>query len=501
MDWRQAFGAYHGSTTVTCLVLALVVLAVRLLAHRSPLAHRLDGSFNLIVVGLLCGALAPLVAAGGMASVSPYLDAVFEAAVAIGVVRAGVTVFVDFYLRQRQGAVVSVIFRDIASVVTYFLVIVVVLRATLDINLASLIATSAVLTVILGLALQDVLSNLFAGIVLELEQPFSPGDWVRVGTIEGVVKETGWRTTKIRTRVNELVTLPNSAMSKDTVLNYSRPDPLHGDTLFFDAAYEAPPNVVKAAVMGVLDADPSVVRSPRAEVRLTQYSESSIHYAIRYWITDYGALEQIRNRILTNIWYALGRANVRMPFPARDVFVYTGSAPSLQPQTTDLVGLLRRLPLLAWLDDAELDKLARRVRRLTYGADEIVVREGDPGDSFYVIERGEALVTLEGDMAAESLKRLARGSFFGEMSLLTGAPRTATVRACGDLGVIEIDRAAFKEVLMRNPTILAPLSEIVAEREAAQDLHRSLRETGLPGVRVDRSAQGLGERIKAFFGL
>ena len=176
--------------------------------------------------------------------------------------------------------------------------------STLDINLTSLVATSAVLTVIIGLALQDVLSNLFSGLVLELEAPFSPGDWVRIGAFEGKVEETGWRTTKLRTRVNELVTLPNAMLSKEALVNYSRPDPSFGDTLHFEAAYEAPPNVVKDAVMGVLDAEAAVLRVPRTEVRLMKYGESGVGYAIRYWITDFDNLERIRNRIMTNLWYA-----------------------------------------------------------------------------------------------------------------------------------------------------------------------------------------------------
>jgi small-conductance mechanosensitive channel/CRP-like cAMP-binding protein len=500
MAWLHELSSHPLIGAVVCLVLALALLVLRRLVHRGPLERRLDASFSLVVIGLLFGGLGSVIRFGGFAAVTPYVNAVLVGAVAIGAVRAGLTLFVDFYLRQREGAVVSGIVRDVASIIAYFLVIVIVLRTTLDINLASLVATSAVLTVIVGLALQDLLSNLFSGLVLELEAPFSYGDWVRVGNYEGTVQETGWRTTKLRTRVNELVTLPNAMLSKEPIVNYSRPDPLYGDTLRFAAAYEAPPNRVRDTVLAVFDNDRNVARTPRTEVRLQSYNDSGIEYAIRYWITDFDELERIRSRLLTHLWYALERAGIRIPFPARDVFVYSGTAPTLAPAQPDWMRILRDVPLLAPLDAQALERLVPRVRRLMYGRGEVVVREGETGDSFYVIERGEAEVTLEDGPAAKSLGRLLPGSFFGEMSLLAGEPRSATVRAVSDLTLLMISHEAFRETVVADPTLLGQLSEIVAQRQAAQDERRRVVDNAPAAVEVQR-VQLLRERIKAFFGL
>jgi small-conductance mechanosensitive channel/CRP-like cAMP-binding protein len=502
MAWFLELNAHPILSGGLYLLLALGCVVLRQLVHLTRLGRQLDGAFTLMVLGLVVGTVEMAVASAGWVGVTPYLNAVLLSTIAIGVVRIMLTLFVDFYLRQRGGAAVSAIFRDVASVITYFLVIVAVLRSTLDINLASLVATSAVLTVIVGLALQDVLSNLFSGLVLELEAPFSRGDWVRIGAFEGKVEETGWRTTKLRTRVNELVTLPNAMLSKEALVNYSRPDPLFGDTLQFEAAYEAPPNVVKDAVMGVLDADAAVLRVPRAELRLERYGESGVGYAMRYWISDFAELERIRNRIMSNLWYALQRANVRIPFPARDLFVYQGTAPQLlATEPNDAVAVLRRVPLLAPLDDAAVVRLAKRVRRMTFGAGELVVREREPGDSFYVIERGSAEVILGPDGAARTVGHLHPADVFGEMSLLAGEPRSATVRAGTDLSVLMVDRAAFQEIISTDPAILDPLSEIAARRQAEQQEHRRSL-ASLSSDEVDKQqAQRLRERIKAFFRL
>jgi small-conductance mechanosensitive channel/CRP-like cAMP-binding protein len=500
MAWLQELSSHPLIGACVCVAMALLVLVLRRLAHRSALKSHLDASFSLIVVALLLGGLRSVIRLAGWGAAAPYLDAMVFGAIAIGTVRAGLTLFVDLYLRQREGAVVSAIFRDVASTIAYFLVIVVVLRTTLDINLTSLVATSAVLTVIIGLALQDLLGNLFSGLVLELEAPFSYGDWIRAGGFEGTVVEIGWRTTKLRTRVNESVTLPNALLSKEAVVNYSRPDPLYGDTLSFSAAYEAPPNVVRDVVLAVFDNDRGVMRTPRTEIRLKNYGDSGIEYAIRYWITDFGELERIRSRVMTNIWYALDRAGIRIPFPARDVFVYSGTAPSLVAVQPDLIGLLREVTLLAPLDDAALARLAPRVRRLTYGRGEAIVREGERGDSFYVIERGEAEVTLDHGQAAKSLGRLEPGDFFGEMSLLAGEPRNATVRALTDLTVLMISHEAFRECVAADPALLGPLSEIAAQRQAAQ-AERRREADPVPAEAAIQRALLLRERIKAFLRL
>ena len=498
MDWLQHLRSHPYVGAFVCGGLAVLSVLLRQVMRRTALGPRLNPSFGLIGIGLIFGAVAAMARVWGVPALTPYLDAVFIGAVAIGAVRAALTLFVEFYLRQREGAVVSAIFRDIATIVTYFIVIVFVLRSTLDINLASLVATSAVLTAIIGLALQDLLSNLFSGLVLELEAPFSYGDWVRVGAFEGIVQETGWRTTKLRTRVNEIVTLPNAMLSKEPVVNYSRPDPLFGDTLHFEAAYEIPPNVVKDAVQGVFDADPAVARTPPTEVRLLKFGESGVGYAVRYWITDYGELERTRNRLHSNLWYAFRRGNVRIPFPARDLFVYAGAdvVAAAQP---DLAATLRGVPLFAPLDDTAIAQLAAGVRRVTFGCGEVVVREGDSGDSFYVIDRGAAEVTLDNGGRARTIGQLQAGSFFGEMSLLAGEPRTATVRAVTDLTVLRIDREAFREIIAADPALLGPLSEIVTGRQSAQQEHRRL--AGIAAPEVGQQARQLRERIKAFFGL
>lgn len=496
-EWLSLQSVHPALSQMVVAVLLVAVLVLRAALRRTRVGRRLDSAMALIAIGLVLGEVAAL--SPQRTGLFLWAQAAFVAAVGIGVARTLLVLFVDYHLHERQGAGVSAIVRDVGSVLVYFFIILLVLRFTLDINLASLVATSAVLTAIVGLALQDVLGSVISGLVLELEDPFGPEDWVRVGAFEGQVVETGWRTTRIRTRVNEVVTLPNTYLAREPVVNYSRPDPRYGDTLRFHAGYEAPPHAVKQAVRAVLAAEPAVLHAPAIEVRTSGYGESGIEYVIRYWVDEFKELERIRDRIMTNIWYALRRADVRIPFAARDVFLHS-ETPQPELASGDVVATLGQVPLLEPLAPDDLERLAAAAQRQIFARGEAIVREGDEGSSFYVIERGAVHVILgqTSGGGGRVIARLTSRDFFGEMSLLAGEPRSATVVAEEDTVVVEVGHGAFQELVAATPAVLEPISEIAARRLSAQQEWRRAGES-LPAERAP-TAQSLLQRIRMFFG-
>lgn len=496
-EWVSLDSAYPALKPIVGAILLVVLLALRAGLRRTRVGRRLDSSMTLIVVGLVLGEIAAL--SPDRTGFFLWAQAGFVAAIAIGVVRTLLVLFVHFHLRDRQGAGVSAIVRDVGSVVIYFIIILLVLRFILDINLASLVATSAVLTAIVGLALQDVLGSVISGLVLELENPFGPEDWIRVGSFEGQVVETGWRTTRIRTRVNEVVTLPNTYLAREPVVNYSRPDPRYGDTLHFHVAYEAAPYAVKQVVTAVFAADPAVLHTPAIEVRTSKYNDSALEYAIRYWIDDFKELERIRDRLMTNVWYGLRRADIRIPYPARDLFIRTEVPEPKLARGGDVVTTLAQVPLLESLPDDDLRRLATSAQRLIFASGEMIVREGEPGSSFYVIERGRVRVVLGGGNGDRGriIAELGARDFFGEMSLLAGEPRSATVLAEEDTVVVEVGHHAFQEIVAATPTVLEPISEVAARRLAEQ---QALRSEG-QGDQRSPSAHTMLQRFRVFFGL
>jgi small-conductance mechanosensitive channel/CRP-like cAMP-binding protein len=499
-DWW--FTATHSPLRTETLLAVVIVLllAARVTMARNEIARRIDSALVLLIVGLVALAIGTAATAEGLDALVPYAHAVFAAALAIAIVRITLVVIVDVYLRERQRLRVSAIVRDIVGMAAYFIIILTVLRSTLDINLASLIATSAVLTAIIGLAFQDVLGSVISGLVLEMEEPFAPSDWVKVGAFEGQVVEIGWRTTRIRTRANEVIVLPNTYLAREPLVNYVRPDPRHRDTLRFEAAYEIPPNQVKTALLAALRGDPAVLTAPAPEVHTAQYRASGIEYEVRYWIDDFGALQQIHDRVTTLVWYALRRADVRFPFPATDVYLHR-HAPVSPIDAGDVTAALARVPLLQPLAADEIAALAQQVRRLPFARGEAIVREGDAGDSFYLVERGTVAVSIgRRDGGTHTINHMSAGEYFGEMSLLTGDLRSATVIADSDVTVLELTRAAFEQVLAANPALLEPISQIAAHRQRHQQATRNA-EPVLPPFAQDAAAQRLLQRIRTFFGL
>jgi small-conductance mechanosensitive channel/CRP-like cAMP-binding protein len=487
-----------GTTALLALVL-LLLLATRTAMHRTRLGRRLDGGLTLFIVGLVAAYLA--LAARGEGDdlgLEVWLRALAIVAIAISLVRIALVLFVDFYLRAR-GRGVSAIFRDLTGLLIYFLIILFVLRLTLNINLASLVATSAVVTAIIGLALQDVLGSIVSGLVLELEAPIEAGDWVKVDQHEGVVVETGWRTTRLRTRRNEFIIFPNTALARQAVINYSRPDPRHRDSFLIEAAYEMPPNLVKQAVLMVLRADPDVLANPEPEVYTAQYKSTSIEYEVRYWLDNYGALTALRDRLMTNTWYGLRRAHITVATSPTDFYLHA-ELPRPPFEHADIGAALAGVPLLAPLAANELAALAAAARRLPFAAGEAIVREGEPGDTMYLIERGTVEISIGSGASARTLAGMSPGDYFGEMSLLAGDRRSATVTAVSDVVVLQIGRAAFEKILAADPALLEPITRIAAHRHAGTQAERAAA-AALPEFANDAAAQNLLRRVRQFLGL
>ncbi len=248
----------------------------------------------------------------------------------------------------------------------------------------------------------------------------------------------------------------------------------------------------------MLDAEPAVLAAPASEVRTEQFNASGVQYMLRYWIDDFDERERIHARVMSNLWYSLRRFGVRIPFPARDVFVYS-EAPAARMETGDVRAAIARVGLCAALDEERIALLASHAERHLYGDGEAIVREGEDGESFFIVEQGTAEVVVAPGQgkARATLAQLAAGDYFGEMSLLAGEPRSATVVARGAVSVLEIGRRAFQEVVEADPKVLGPISEVAAQRAAGQQQLRTSARS-VSGKSQDVDAQRLLQRIRAW---
>jgi len=410
---------------------------------------------------------------------------------------------VDFLLVGQLKFEIPNILRDVTIMALFFVGVMMILIYQTDLDVAGLFTTSAVLSVIIGLALQDTLGNVFSGLALQTERSFNVGDWVRFGEMEGVVTDISWRATILRTRQNDLVIIPNSLISKDVVINYSAPTRVHAILGDIGVHYRHPPAVVIRAIEEASDQTTPILKLPRVDVRTFHYGDFAITYRVKYWIKDYADLEDIQNAFMTRIWYSFSRHGIEIPFPIRNVYMRTITEETEKAAVLEaenrVFDQLREVPLFDPLTDQETRSLASRARVERYFTAEVVMHQGEAGDSLYIIDEGSVGVVVSHDGRSEKLAELGPSAIIGEMALMTGAERTATVTASMPTQFVVIDRDAFRKTLLQNPHIAEQISEMLATRREQRDATlAALHEAASHGQGVEKGQ--ILSRIWEFFG-
>jgi small-conductance mechanosensitive channel/CRP-like cAMP-binding protein len=442
------------------------------------------------------------------ASVVTFL---FVLSIAFLAARLVVFVFFDLIIDRRREVATPALIK---SLVFFGLLLfsLVILNESLPeaerVSLTSLLASAAVISVVLGFALQDTLGNLFSGLAIHLEGPVKVGHWIKLGDSIGKVVETDWRSVKLLTLSRDFRIIPNSLFSSQLIINYSDPPTPHRRELLVRAPYSASPDNVVSAILRVLEAHQTVLNTPKPSVLMRNFGDHWIDYEVRYFYTDYGQLEVVDGEIRRQVWYHFRRARVESPLPVREVFLHevkpeaVGRAERLEKMSKRF----RSIHLFESLTDSELQQVVEGMQMVLYAAGETIIRQGSEGDSFFIIWSGEAEVSVRReDGSSAVVKVLKSGDYFGEMALLTGERRTATITALSECTCYILGKPIFKKVLEANPSIAEDLSERLGARQAELDeqlsaLEAKGREKRKDGGRQAITRQILG-KIRKYFGL
>ena len=483
-------------------LVALVLLVFRL-SRRSELVARVR--FSLCAAGLL---LAVVVLERRLSH--PGREAVSTAAlaalvlVALHVVLQAVDHVVWKRLLEPRRISVPRLLFDVFNFLVLAGVGIALLKTLYAVNLTGFLVTSTVLSAILGLSLQDVLTSVMSGIALQIEGPIAVRDWVRVGDKEGEVVQTGWRTITLLSRDGHHVVLPNARVAKEDLVNYSRPSALERLRVTVGVSYAQPPGDVKAVLETSVAGAEGVCDSPPVEALVTGFGESAIEYEVRFFTVDFASVPRIRDVVLSRIWYALARAGMEIPLPRREVALRhvagTDGAERAERLRSESFEVLRAVETFRPLTDEQVRVLARSARKERYTAGERLVRQGEEGRSLFVVESGEVRVERsEPDGSRRELARLGASRFFGEMSLLTGEPRTASVVALDEVDVVVVDKEAFGAVILSDPRLVRELSQLPERRARERALRPEERSPTGPVSVVDPDS--LLSRIQRFFGI
>ncbi len=469
-----------------CLALLVVTIVVQIATTNSYLRRKLRLSVYLLLASLAITAAA---------AYPPFQHELRDFAtvprllLALAIINTLVVCLVNPLRQDRISDSFPNIVQDAIIVGTFFIV------ATLIFH-ESILTASAVSAVVVGFALQDTLGNAFAGLAIQVEKPFRVGHWIKVGDFEGKVSLITWRATKLLTRSGTYVIVPNNIVSKEAITNYSEPVLPVRIAVEVGVAYGLAPNIVKRAMREAVDQAPLALKAPAPTVDLVQFGDSSIVYRALFWISEFETEERAHDQVRTAIYYAFRRHNIEIPYPIQIEMSREDAA--FEEMTADeRLDAIGRVDIFASLDAEARSELAAGGRGLLFAQGEIVVRQGAAGESMFLVRSGEVKVTL--DPGGEEVARIGPGGFFGEMSLLTGDPRTATVTATMDSRLMEIDAERFRRIALANPAAVDAIGLAVVTRRAGLDKTRAA--AALRDASLREQSQSLINRVKRFLGL
>jgi small-conductance mechanosensitive channel/CRP-like cAMP-binding protein len=402
------------------------------------------------------------------------------------------------------------IMRELLRALSYVAVGIFVL-SLIKVDVTGIVATSAVLTAVIGLSFQDTLVNVMGGMTLQAERAIGVGDWIKIDGQEGLITDIRWRHTSIETRNWDTIIIPNSVLMKSqvTVLGRRSGQPRqHRQWVYFNVDFRYSPAEVIDVVESTLRGEPipNIAANPMPNCVLIDFKESYGSYAVRYWLTDLAVDDPTNSVVRTRIYFALQRAGIPLSIPAHSIFVTEDDASRRERKSAEeieeRVRALRRVELFDPLTEEEQRALAGRLRVAPFVRGEAMTLQGAEAHWLYLITKGEAEVRVSADgNISEHLATLGTGDFFGEMGMMTGETRTATVIALSDVECYRLDKEAFHEILQSRPEIAESISEILARRRVELEAAREDLNEEAKLMRMRHHQGDLLHRIKGFFRL
>jgi small-conductance mechanosensitive channel len=370
----------------------------------------------------------------------------------------------EFYFKQQHNVEVPKFLVEVLRLVILLLAFFVVLRVGYHQSINGLLIAPGILVVIVGFAMQDSVGNIISGLTLQVGKPFKHGDWLVVDGKYGEVIEINWRATRLRTMDDILIEIPHRQMAAQNIVNLNRPVRRHAMRISVGVEYSAPPTRVKDVLLHATNNARGILPEPKPKVYLKNFGDSSIEYEIKFWLEDHSMYFDACDSIRTNIWYGLRRHGIRMPFPMRTVQIERPARDKQHDVQNTARVMLREQPLFKSFTDVQLDALLPRGHAVHFGRSEKIIQQGEQGESMFILVEGKADVMATRDGVQAHVATLAAGDCFGEMSLLTGEPRSATVTAATDCEVVEIGKTVLQKSLKENPQLVAQLGELLAKR-------------------------------------
>ncbi len=449
----------------------------------------------------------------------PYFDASLIFFFIFFLIRLVDGILIGWHSQRHREFPLPRVLHSLVLAVFYLVILFLILSGTLGIDITPFLATSAILTMILGLAFQGVLSNILAGMSLHFTKSFSKNDWVKVGDQEGMVLDTNWRETRIFDRFSNIVVLPNNLVASEKIINFSLPDKKTALTISVKAGFEAPPSVVLDALIEAAKDVPEVLDAPQPEAYAVEYDDFGITYTLKFWIRHYARKNPIKGEVGRLIWYKFKRRNIEIPVPVSDKlgevirsFGLRDKKTRVQTEAERNFQDLMRSSFLRYQEgekkgellvtEEEVREFASYLVRHRYAPGEHIFKQGERGETCFILAEGQIKGEMEYEEKGKKYKSeftVEPGGIFGEMSLFTGMPRTATGIVAVESELLEIDTEDFSRLLASNPELADVMADLVSKRnQKNQEFLEKIKELSAQDIAISTNKHSILARLKNF---
>lgn len=420
---------------------------------------------------------------------------------ALLVSRSIITLLLNPFSRRRTGKDAPQILCNSVYAVVFILTGFMSVHFVLNKPIGALMATSGLVTLIIGLAIRDMIADFFSGLAINFERPYSIGDWIELEPgLVAKVTELNWRSTRLVTLSERTVVVPNNNFAARQFVNYSLPKRSYRESLDIVLNYTSDPHRVENILQSAVHATEGLVEGGNHNVRIMKFSERGVVYQIRFWINDMEALVGVRHKLAANVLSYLNQAGINIPYQQQEILLTRDRRPR-QERRIDVRRQLSRIQWLEPLQDHELGALAKVAQAHNFAKGETIFAEGDEGDTLYLVVEGVAEVSTGSNGTRGVIGKVVPGQALGEMSVLTGAPRRASIIAETDVHALAIKRDDLEPILRARPEIASELGDLMAARERAIQRQNSEGQNANDS-NDDRSlARQFAQRISYFFGI
>jgi len=475
IDFSVLMEAEHDSLVVAFGLMVLGGLAAHFLFKNYPIVRAVIRVITLILLTVVLVRAdivpyQPLRLTG-----SPFLDAVhgalkvawwlFAAWFLVGFLRA----FVIVEHRPREGKLI----QDLIAGLIYLIAAFAIIAYVFDLPIQGLLATSGAVAIILGLALQSTLGDVFSGVVLSFSRPYRPGDWISLeGGIDGRVIELNWRATHVLTGKRDLAIVPNSTIAKSKIVNVSSPSGIHGVTITVQLDAKTPPatgtEILEHAILNCR----LIVATPAPSVTIKSINATCTEFEITFFVEELASSTRAQNQLFDLIFRHLAAAGIDLATAQNQPEPVNGdqASPKL---TTGRERLLELVAIFASLTTEERKAIAAKLKQKSYDQGETLVEPGTVLHSLFIVGTGVLSFTREESEGEIELMRIGPGDHYGEIGMLTGAPATAKISALIPATVYELEKDDLSPILEARAEVSQGLCRALAQRQAAGQLTAS----------------------------